>query len=167
MTFLVVDGRFALSDRAPRQARPRYGSISITTGVPTSNHVRWSARIRAGVGLVPEVGTSWFLTRRVGYQSSFELFLSGRQVSGREAAELGIANECVPHEQLPPRALEWCDRVAAVPAHAVAMAKPLLRSAADMSWDQALVMEEFAEPMSFTTDAHREAVREFLAGRTR
>lgn len=119
------------------------------------------------IGLVPEVGTSWFLTRRVGYQRTFELFLSGRQVSGREAAQLGIANECVPHEELLPRALEWCDRIAAVPAHAVAMAKPLLRSAADMSWDQALVMEEFAEPMCFTTDAHREAVRTFMAGRTR
>jgi 2-(1,2-epoxy-1,2-dihydrophenyl)acetyl-CoA isomerase len=43
------------------------------------------------------------------------------------------------------------------------MMKPLLRNAADMSWEQAIAMEEFAEPMSFTTRAHREAVDALLA----
>src|SRR5262249_54303825 len=37
-----------------------------------------------------------------------------------------------------------------------------MRSVADMSWDQAIAMEEFAEPMCFTTHAHREAVAEML-----
>jgi 2-(1,2-epoxy-1,2-dihydrophenyl)acetyl-CoA isomerase len=43
------------------------------------------------------------------------------------------------------------------------MMKPLLRGAVDMSWEQAIAMEEFAEPMCFTTTAHREAVAELLA----
>lgn len=43
------------------------------------------------------------------------------------------------------------------------MTKPLLRAAADMSWEQALAMEEFAEPGCFTTSDHREAVEAFLA----
>lgn len=30
------------------------------------------------IGLVPEVGTSWLVTRRVGYQRAFELFAEGR-----------------------------------------------------------------------------------------
>lgn len=115
------------------------------------------------IGLVPEVGTSWFLTRRVGYQRAFELFVSGRTLSGREAAALGVANECVPHEHLLSRALEWCDRIAELPPHAVQMAKPLLRAAADMSWEHAIAMEEFAEPMCFTTDGHRDGVRAMLA----
>ena len=44
------------------------------------------------------------------------------------------------------------------------MTKPLLRAAADMSWDQALAMEEFAEPGCFTIAEHREAVQAFLSG---
>jgi 2-(1,2-epoxy-1,2-dihydrophenyl)acetyl-CoA isomerase len=43
------------------------------------------------------------------------------------------------------------------------MMKPLLRDAADMTWEQAIAMEEFAEPMNFTTRAHREAVEALLA----
>jgi len=79
------------------------------------------------IGLLPEVGTSWLLTRRIGYQRTFELFAGGGEIGGVEAAELGIANVAVPHEE------------------------------------QALAMEEFAEPNCFTTADHRDAVSSFLA----
>jgi 2-(1,2-epoxy-1,2-dihydrophenyl)acetyl-CoA isomerase len=42
------------------------------------------------------------------------------------------------------------------------MMKPLLRNAADMTWEQAIAMEEFAEPQCFTTAEHREAVAALL-----
>jgi 2-(1,2-epoxy-1,2-dihydrophenyl)acetyl-CoA isomerase len=115
------------------------------------------------IGLVPEVGTSWTLTRRLGYQRTFELFAGGRHLSGAEAADLGLANAVVDHDRLLPEALEWCGRIEQLPTHVQSMMKPLLRNAADMSWEQAIAMEEFAEPMSFTTRAHREAVDALLA----
>ena len=52
------------------------------------------------IGLVPEVGNSWALTRRLGYQRAFGLFASGRHLTGAEAFELGLGNELVEHEQL-------------------------------------------------------------------
>ena len=51
----------------------------------------------------------------------------------------------------------------ALPQPALALTKPLLRAAVDMGWHQALALEEFAEPMCFTTTAHREAVAAMLA----
>jgi 2-(1,2-epoxy-1,2-dihydrophenyl)acetyl-CoA isomerase len=114
------------------------------------------------IGLVPEVGLSWALTRRIGYQRTFELFAGGRHLSGAEAAELGIANAVVPHDELLDAAREWCERIEALPPHVLAMMKPLLRNAADLTWEQAIAMEEFAEPMCFTTVAHREAVDALL-----
>ena len=116
----------------------------------------------ARIGLVPEVGTSWLLTRRVGYQRTFELFAGGRHLSGAEAHELGIANELHGHDELVPAARAWAERMAALPDHVVPMTKTILRQATDMTWDQAIAMEEFAEPATFTTDAHRKAVRELL-----
>jgi 2-(1,2-epoxy-1,2-dihydrophenyl)acetyl-CoA isomerase len=115
------------------------------------------------IGLLPEVGNSWLLTRRLGYQGAFALFAGGRHLSGSEALELGLANECHPHAELLPAALAWADRIAELPEHFIAMTKPLLRSCADLSWDQAITMEEFAEPMCFTTEAHRRAVAELLS----
>lgn len=117
------------------------------------------------IGLVPEVGTSWLLTRRVGYHRAFELFASGRELSGAEAAAMGLVNAVVPHDRLLPEAQAWAERVLALPDAIVTMAKPLLRRAADLSWEQAIAMEEFAEPMCFTTAGHREAVRRFLERR--
>lgn len=115
------------------------------------------------IGLLPEVGTGWALTRRLGYQRTFELFAGGRQLTGTEAAELGVANAVLPHDELMPAALEWCDRIEELPTHVVSMMKPLLRQVADMTWEQAITMEEFAEPMCFTTGSHREAVEALLA----
>ena len=115
------------------------------------------------IGLVPEVGNSWLLTRRLGYQRTFGLFASGRHLSGSEAFELGLGNELVAHEDLMPAADRWCEHIESLPDHVLAMSKPLLRNCADMSWEQAITMEEFAEPSCFTTEAHRAGVSELLA----
>jgi 2-(1,2-epoxy-1,2-dihydrophenyl)acetyl-CoA isomerase len=119
------------------------------------------------IGLVPEVGQSWLLTRRLGYQRTFELFATGRHLSGREAHELGLANAVVPHEELMNKALEWCQALEGLPRHVVKMMKPLLRLAADVSWEHAIAIEEFAEPMCFTTQAHRTGVEELLSSSRR
>src|SRR5919197_3366818 len=63
------------------------------------------------IGLLPEVGTSWLLTRRIGYQRTFELFAGGRELSGKEAVRLGFANAVVPHEELPTDEPEWGDPI--------------------------------------------------------
>ena len=117
------------------------------------------------IGLVPEVGLGWLLTRRLGYHKTMELFITGAILSAEEALALGLVNSVVPHDQLLTRAQRWCEQALGVPAHALDMTKPLLRHIADMSWDQAVAMEEYAEPMCFTTHAHRDAVSAILHGK--
>src|SRR5271169_3098678 len=117
------------------------------------------------LGLLPEVGTSWALTRRLGYQGAFAYYAGGQHLDATRAQELGLVHEVVPHEQLLTAADAWCTRIAALPEHALAMTKPLLRAAADGSWDSTLAMEEFAEPQCFTTGAFQQAVRELLSAR--
>ncbi|MEW6271676.1 MAG: enoyl-CoA hydratase/isomerase family protein [Thermodesulfobacteriota bacterium] len=119
------------------------------------------------IGLVPEVGTNWALSRRLGHQKAFELFVRGGMIGARDALALGLVNEVVAHERLVDAALAWCDRIARLPEHVVTMTKPLLRNAADMSWHQTLLAEEFAEPNTFTTEAHRRAIDELLAKTTK
>jgi 2-(1,2-epoxy-1,2-dihydrophenyl)acetyl-CoA isomerase len=117
------------------------------------------------LGLLPEVGTSWAITRRLGYQGAFAYYAGGEQLDAQRARELGLVHEVVAHGQLLSVADAWCTRIAALPAHAIAMTKPLLRAAADGSWDSTLAMEEFAEPQCFTTGAFQQAVRGMLQAR--
>ena len=110
------------------------------------------------LGLVPEVGTSWALTRALGYRRAFEYYVGGEHIDADRALALGLVNEVVAGDELMDAALGWCDRIGALPAHALRIAKPLLRGAADATWDQALTMEEFAEPLCFTTRGFADGV---------
>lgn len=116
------------------------------------------------IGLVPEVGSTWALSRRLGHQKLFELFVTGRPLGAAEAQAMGLVNEVVSPGTLPEALDRWTERVLRMPEHAVAMAKPLMRNAADMSWHQAIMAEEFAEPVTFTTAGHRHAVEGLLGG---
>lgn len=118
------------------------------------------------LGLLPEVGTSWALTRRLGYQGAFAYYVGGEHLDAHKAKELGLVHQVVAPEELLPCADAWCTRIAALPPHALAMTKPLLRAAADASWEQAITMEEFAEPHCFTTHAFQRSVQELRTRRS-
>jgi len=96
------------------------------------------------ISLVPEVGTSWLLTRRPGYHKTMELFLRGTPIPADEALALNLVNRIVPHQSLLDEAQGWGRKVCDLPENVTAMAKAQLRKTADMSWEQAPVMEEFA-----------------------
>jgi 2-(1,2-epoxy-1,2-dihydrophenyl)acetyl-CoA isomerase len=114
------------------------------------------------LGLIPEVGTSWALTRRLGYQGALAYYLRGDHIDAPTALRLGLVQEVVQHDRLLATADEWCSRIAHLPPHAVAMTKPLLRATADADWHDALTLEEFAEPTCFTTAAFADSVQSML-----
>jgi 2-(1,2-epoxy-1,2-dihydrophenyl)acetyl-CoA isomerase len=114
------------------------------------------------LGLIPEVGTSWALTRRLGYHGALAYYLRGDHIDARTALRFGLVQEVVEHDRLLATADEWCSRIAELPPHAVAMTKPLLRAAADANWNDALTLEEFAEPTCFTTAAFADSVHAML-----
>jgi len=116
------------------------------------------------IGLLPEVGTSWALTRRLGYQGAFAFIAAGRHVGAEEALEMGLVNQVVEPDDLLAAAGRWADDVAALPEHVLQMGKTLLRSASDLGWEESVRMEEFAEPNCFTTEAFASAVRDFAEG---
>lgn len=110
------------------------------------------------IGLVPEVGTSWFLTRKLGPGRALDLYIDGGRLAAEHALALGLVDRMVIHELLLAAARERAERVLALPAHTVQLAKRQLRQVADLSWEAAIALEEFAEPLCFTTGAHRSAV---------
>ncbi|MCP3983856.1 MAG: enoyl-CoA hydratase [bacterium] len=57
-------------------------------------------------GVVTELASTWILPRLVGIARASDLLLTGRTFLGREAVEMGLANEALPSEQVLPRARE-------------------------------------------------------------
>lgn len=88
---------------------------------------------------------------------------TGRTVDAAEALELGILLEVTSREQLLPRARALADLVAGKPAHSVRLAKRLLRQARSMDLDGFLELSAALQAISHHTDAHHEAVQDYLA----
>src|ERR1700757_1431885 len=53
-----------------------------------------------GVGLVPDSGSSYFLTRTVGAGRALELIMTGRTLGAKEAETLGLVIKAVPASEL-------------------------------------------------------------------
>lgn len=66
-------------------------------------HGKWS--------MTPTWGMSQRLPRRVGVLKAKEMMLTGRVVSGAESVTLGLANYCVPDEQLDERAWQLAEEI--------------------------------------------------------
>lgn len=59
------------------------------------------------LGLPAECGISWVLPRLIGGSRATEILLSSRIVLGEEAAAIGLAHECLPADDVLPRAVDY------------------------------------------------------------
>jgi enoyl-CoA hydratase/carnithine racemase len=81
----------------------------------------------ANLALVPEAASSLLLPARIGHARAFEMFVLGRAVDGRTAADWGLANAAVPAAEVRATALAAAQAVAARPPSAVSVTKALMR----------------------------------------
>jgi enoyl-CoA hydratase len=120
----------------------------------------------AGLGLLAAAGGTQRLTRLVGPGLARRLILGAETVDGAVAERLGLVQWALPRAGLEAGARELAERLAALPRHAIAAAKPCIAAAVDGSRDG------FAEELAQTRRLYehpvtRERVAAFLARNTR
>ena len=64
-------------------------------------------------GIVGEMGITWMLSRLCGVGAANDIMLSGRMLSGEEAARIGLVNEAVEPDQVFERAMTYARDLAA------------------------------------------------------
>jgi len=119
------------------------------------------SQIFTRLGLVPDLGGMYLLTRVVGLNKAKELCFTARKIDAREALDLGIANRVVPAEELMTTAMALAREIAAGPPTALAMIKTLLNQSSNSSLEQMLEYESYAQTLAYTTPEHREGVAAF------
>jgi 2-(1,2-epoxy-1,2-dihydrophenyl)acetyl-CoA isomerase len=117
------------------------------------------------VGLVPDSGGSYFVTRILGPTRAFEWLTSGRKLSAAEAQAWGLVSEVVEHAQLSARAAELAGELAALPTLGIAMTKQLIDQAMTSSLEQQLEREADLQTLATQTADFREGVAAFLEKR--
>lgn len=116
------------------------------------------------LGLIPGDGGAWFLQRLIGYQSAFELTLSGRVIGADEAKALGIVLEVVEPDQLMTRARELAAHFASQPQKALRLTKRLMKAAQRMDLKDFLDLCASFQGQCHQEPEHMEAVRRMLKG---
>jgi 2-(1,2-epoxy-1,2-dihydrophenyl)acetyl-CoA isomerase len=117
------------------------------------------------VGLVPDTGATYFVTRLLGYSRAFEWLCSGRRLSAADAHAWGLVVEVVEDDRLNARANEAAVMFAALPTRAIGMTKRLLERASLSTLDEQLELEAQLQAVAARTDDFREGVDAFLAKR--
>ena len=117
------------------------------------------------LGIIPGDGGSWLLPRNIGYARAAELLFTARSIDAATAAEWGLVNRMVAHDDLMTEALAVAVQVAAQPPQALRMAKTLLRQGRDTTFDQMLEMSAAMQALAHLTEDHQEGVAAALEKR--
>lgn len=117
------------------------------------------------LGCYPPVACTT-LAALVGQKRAAELILTGRTISGREAAEIGLATSAVPQGELSAAVDECLARLMALSPAALSIAKKASYAWDSMHFDKGLARAEkiYFEDLMKTADAN-EGIRAFLEKR--
>jgi 2-(1,2-epoxy-1,2-dihydrophenyl)acetyl-CoA isomerase len=118
------------------------------------------------IGLAPDGGTSYFITRMLGRYAATELFFAGGSFSAEEAMRRGIVSRVVSLEELLSEAHKVAERLCKAPQIALSKTKKLVESADHSSLEEQLEHERKALSVCAREDEFRKGLENFLAKRT-
>ena len=107
------------------------------------------------VGLIPDYGILFSLPRRVGVARARQILLYARMLKGKDAYDIGLADELERDDEVEERAVVRAQELAAMPPHAFAIAKRQL-GLWPTSLESALEMEAMAQAACFSTSEFTE-----------
>jgi 2-(1,2-epoxy-1,2-dihydrophenyl)acetyl-CoA isomerase len=120
----------------------------------------------AAIGLVPDTGGSWHLTRHLGQARAMGLALTGEPLPAEQAADWGLIWKCVDDAELDAAVDALAEKLAAMPPLGLAAIKQIIRTSWDRSLDEELIVQrDEMRRLGFTED-YREGVAAFLEKRT-
>jgi 2-(1,2-epoxy-1,2-dihydrophenyl)acetyl-CoA isomerase len=117
------------------------------------------------IGLIPDSGGSYFVTRILGPARAFEWLASGRRLTAAEAHAWGLVSEVVEAGALSSRAAELAAQAADLPTRGVGMTKRLLDHAVTATLEEQLEREAQLQAAATQTEDFKEGVAAFLEKR--
>lgn len=117
------------------------------------------------IGLVPDTGNIYYLTRLVGNAKALELSILGEKIPAHEAEAIGLVTKVVSHEELETETQAFAERLAQMPTKAIGLIKRMVRKSNDATLEEYLEYEAYAQTIAGRTNDFKEGVRAFLEKR--
>lgn len=119
----------------------------------------------ANVGLVPDAGGTWNLTRLLGPARAKALAMTGEPISAGQAADWGMIWKAVAADELMDTARALAQQLASGPTSGFALAKKAINAAGTNSLDQQLNLEADFQKICGKSADYAEGVSAFLQKR--
>src|SRR3989440_20498 len=117
------------------------------------------------IGLVPDSGGSYFVTRILGPARAFEWLASGRKLTATEAHTWGLVSEVVETDAVAARAAEVAAQFATLPTRGIGMTKRLIDHTLNATLERQLEREAELQAAATQTEDFKEGVAAFLEKR--
>ncbi|WP_155154764.1 2-(1,2-epoxy-1,2-dihydrophenyl)acetyl-CoA isomerase PaaG [Curvivirga aplysinae] len=117
------------------------------------------------IGLVPDSGGTWSLTKLLGEARAKALMLTGTPIMAEQAADWGMIWQVVEDDQLMDVATKQAQEFASGPTIGLALTKQAIHAAATTSLDQQLNMERDFQRRAGRSSDYAEGVSAFIQKR--
>jgi enoyl-CoA hydratase len=125
----------------------RYAAADAKLGLPFT-----------ALGMHPGMASTFLVPEVAGLAVAREMLLTGRVVTGSDAAAMGLVNQSFPSDELLARALSVAAAVAAAAPVATRLTKAALAVGAPVSFEAALQWESLAQPVTLATEDLQEGL---------
>ncbi|MFV8783153.1 enoyl-CoA hydratase/isomerase family protein [Microbulbifer sp. SA54] len=119
----------------------------------------------AAIGLVPDGGSHWFLSRYLGGKRAFEMIAESRRLSASRCLELGLVNRVVASPHLLEETLGWAKSLAEKAPLAMQYSKQLLREVPGLSLAQTMDREAQVQNIHYRSEDFKEGATAFFEKR--
>lgn len=118
------------------------------------------------LGLMPDMGATWFLPRYVGRARALSLCLLGERLSSAEAAEIGLIHQCVEDANLMQEAHALAAKMARLPAGVFGELCDAFGLSEHNTLTEQLAFEADRQGVLIERPAFKDGVAEFMKART-
>jgi enoyl-CoA hydratase len=117
------------------------------------------------IGVMPGAGGTQRLSRIIGKYRAMDMILTGRQISSKEAHELGLVSRVVPDESLLSEAKKIANEIASKSPLAIKIAKECVLKSYETSLSEGLQFERRNFYLLLSSEDKKEGMRAFLEKR--
>jgi len=117
------------------------------------------------LGLVPDMGSSWFVPRLIGRARAVGMMMTGERIPAEKAEAWGMIWKCVEDAQLMTEARALAEKIAAGPTKGYAFLKRAMEASQQNGLDAQLDLERDLQSVLARTEDFREGVAAFGAKR--
>jgi 2-(1,2-epoxy-1,2-dihydrophenyl)acetyl-CoA isomerase len=132
-------------------------NVALACDIVLAHESAWFQQSFAKVGLIPDMGGTYFLAQQVGLYRAKEILLTARRIRSQEGLDLGFVSR-IYGDDFEEKSLAFCSELARGATQALGITKLLTNRAVEGSLQAALDKESLGQAVAATTRDHKVAI---------